>query len=59
MKQIKKSPPNCWMDKIMILVYHDLSTCDYTLNDLKMQNQIERRKKNMVYSHINLLYGGL
>ena len=60
MKQNKKIPPTIWVDKIMILIYHDPNNCDYTIDDLK--NQIlfsERRETFMVYLHNNLLYGGL
>lgn len=56
----KKSPPEYQVSEIMIWVYHDLSNCDYTLNDSKNQFLCdERRKTYMVYSHNNLLYGGL
>jgi len=56
----KKSPPDNQVSKIMICVYHDLSNCDYTMDDSKNQFLcVERRKNYMVYSHNSLLYGGL
>lgn len=56
----KKSPPDNQVSRIMICVYHDLSNCDYTINYSKNQILCLKRRKNyMVYSHKNLLYGGL
>lgn len=61
LKLNKKSPPEYQVSRIMILVsYHDLSNCDYTINDSKKSNFVRKKEEEfMVYSHKNLLYGGL
>ena len=60
LKLNKKSPPENQVSKIMICVYHDLSNCEYTINDQKNQDLcIKRKMVNIVYSHKNLLYGDL
>ena len=59
---IKKSPPDVriQVSSIMICVYHDIGNYEYTIYDKKNQDLcVKRRIGYMVYSHKNLLYGGL
>ena len=47
LKLNKKSPPEYQVSRIMICVYHDLSNCDYTINDSKKSNFVRKKEEEL------------